>query len=104
MTLWCGVVADSPPRRSCCPGLGRGHRGVVGDRGHLHGGLHVAAGAALEVGDRVQFDQECVFNPPPGTYSIVQIEDGLQRQINAARMVASNNLDNNTYTLPPKYY
>lgn len=47
---------------------------------------------ALEVGDRVQFDQECAFNPPPGTYSIVQIEDGFQRQITAARMVASNNL------------
>lgn len=47
---------------------------------------------ALEVGDRIGFNQDTTFNAPSGTYSIVQIEDGLQRQISAKRLVASNNL------------
>ncbi|MEP3197089.1 MAG: glycoside hydrolase/phage tail family protein [Lentilitoribacter sp.] len=47
---------------------------------------------ALEVGDRIEFDQDTTFNAPPGSYSIVQIEDGLQRQITANRLVASTNL------------
>jgi hypothetical protein len=48
---------------------------------------------ALEVGDRIQFDPDSTINAPPGTYSILQIEDGLHRKISASRLVASNSLD-----------
>lgn len=48
---------------------------------------------ALEIGDRIQFEESSVINAPTGTYTIVQIEDGIQRQISAARMATSNSLD-----------
>lgn len=48
---------------------------------------------ALEVGDRIQFDPESAINVPPGIYSIVHIQDGIQRRIGASRLVTSSSLD-----------
>ncbi len=47
----------------------------------------------LEVGDRVQFASENLFNVPKGIYAILQIEDGVHRHITAARLISSSSLD-----------